>query len=115
MHDDHEWPWRPSLYAPDCRYARLRAKSPTDGEVTLILVDKPGEDRVYVFCLATEIRATRLLRVWSRRHLIEQVFRTLKHLLATGACHVHSDLDLIRNKGVLTFWEMPITPFFIYG
>ena len=38
-----------------------------------------------------QIPATRLLRVWSRRHLIEQVFRTLKHLLATDACQVHSE------------------------
>jgi hypothetical protein len=87
---DH-WPWRQSLEAPGCRYARLRAKSATYGEVTLVLVDKLGEDRVYLFCLATEIRATRLLRVWSRRHLIEQVFRTLKSLLATDACQVHSE------------------------
>jgi hypothetical protein len=69
----------------------LRAKSATYGEVTLVLVDKLGEDRVYLFCLATEIRATRLLRVWSRRHLIEQVFRTRKSLLATDACQVHSE------------------------
>src|SRR5438552_1371276 len=66
------WPWRQSLDAPGCRYARLRAKSATYGEVTLILVDKAGEDRFYVFCLTTPIRATRLLRVWSRRHLIER-------------------------------------------
>ena len=85
------WPWRQSLDAPGCRYARLRAKSATYGEVTLILVDKAGEDRFYVFCLTTPIRATRLLRVWSRRHLIEQVFRTLKHLFATDACQVHSE------------------------
>ena len=88
---DHEWPWRQSLHALGCRYARLRAQSPTYGAVTLILVDKPGEDRFYVFCLATPIPATRLLRLWSRRHLIEQVFRTLKHLLATDACQVHSE------------------------
>jgi hypothetical protein len=87
---DH-WPWRQSLLAPDCRYARLRALSATYGEVTLILVDKPGEDRFYLCCLASEIPATRLLRVWSRRNLIEQVFRTLKHLLATDACQVHSE------------------------
>jgi hypothetical protein len=86
-----QWPWRQSLLAPGCRYARLRAKSATYGEVTLILVDKAGEDRFYVFCLASEIPATRLLRVWSRCHLIEQVFRTLKHLLATDACQVHSE------------------------
>ena len=88
---DKEWPWRQSLHAPGCRYARLRAKSPTYGQVTLILVDKPREDRFYVFCLASDIPATRLLRVWSRRHLIEQVFRTLKHLLATDACQVHDE------------------------
>lgn len=86
-----QWPWRQSLQAPGCRYARLRAKSATYGEVTLILVDKDGEDRFYLFCLASEIPATRLLRVWSRRNVIEQVFRTLKHLLATDACQVHSE------------------------
>lgn len=85
------WPWRQSLHAPGCRYARLQAMSPTYGAVTLILVDKPREDRFYVFCLASNIPATRLLRVWSRRHLIEQVFRTLKSLLATDACQVHSE------------------------
>jgi hypothetical protein len=85
------WPWRQSLHAPDCRYARLRALSPTYGAVTRILVDKPGEERFYLFCLASDIPATRLLRVWSRRHLIEHVFRTLKSLLATDACQVHSE------------------------
>jgi len=90
IHGD-AWPWRQSLDAPGCRYARLHASSATYGQVTLLLVDKPGEDRFYLFCLATEIRATRLLRVWSRRHLIEQVFRTLKHLLATDACQIHSE------------------------
>ena len=85
------WPWRQSLHAPGCRYARLQAMSPTYGAVTLILVDKPREDRFYLFCLASDIPATRLLRVWSRRHLIEQVFRTLKHLLATDACQVHNE------------------------
>jgi len=44
-----------------------------------------------LFCLASDIPATRLLRVWSRRHLIEQVFRTLKSLLATDACQVHNE------------------------
>ena len=85
------WPWRPSLQAPGWRYARLRAMSPTYGAVTLLLVDKPREDRFYLFCLASDIPATRLLRLWSRRHLIEQVFRTLKALLATDACQVHNE------------------------
>ena len=88
---DKEWPWRQSLHAPGCRYARLRAMSPTYGAVTLLLVDKPSEERFYLFCLASDIPATRLLRLWSRRHLIEQVFRTLKSLLATDACQVHSE------------------------
>ena len=90
IHDD-AWPWQQSLHAPGCRYVRLRAKSPTYGAVTVIIVDKPGEDRIYLFCLATQIQATRLLRAWSRRNLIEQVFRILKHLLATDACQVHSE------------------------
>jgi hypothetical protein len=85
------WPWRQSLQAPGCRYARLRAMRPTYGAVTLILVDKPSEDRFSLFCLASDIPATRLLRVWSRRHLIEHVFRTLKSLLATAACQVHHE------------------------
>jgi DDE superfamily endonuclease len=91
VHDDHDWPWRQSLNTPDCRYARLRAKSPTYGQVTVILVDKPGEERFYLLCVASQLQATRLLRLWSRRHWIEQVFRTLKHLLATDACQVHSE------------------------
>ncbi len=54
-------------------------------------MDKPKEDRIYLFCRATLIPVTRLLRAWSRRNLIEQVFRILKHLLATDACQVHSE------------------------
>ena len=30
-------------------------------------------------------------RAWKRRHWIEHCFRTLKHLLATGGCQVHSE------------------------
>jgi hypothetical protein len=91
VHQDNAWPFRQSLNAPDCRYARLWAKSPTYGAVTVLIVDKPGEDRFYLFCFATPLQATRLLRLWARRHWIEQVFRTLKHLLATDACQVHSE------------------------
>jgi DDE superfamily endonuclease len=91
VQQENHWPFRQSLNAPDCRYARLGAKSPTYGEVTVILVDKPGEERFYLFCLASPVPAPRLLRAWSRRHLIEEVFRTLKHLLATDACQVHSE------------------------
>lgn len=88
---DGSWPWRQSLDAPGCRYARLQARSATYGAVTLIAVDKTGEDRFYLMALATPISATRLLRLWSRRTLIEQMFRTLKSLLATDACQVRSE------------------------
>jgi hypothetical protein len=88
---DATWPWRQSLDAPGCRYARLRAHSATYGEVTLIAVDKAGEDRFYLMALGTTMAATRLLRLWTRRALIEQVFRTLKSLLATDACQVRSE------------------------
>lgn len=88
---DDDWPWQRSVHVPGCRYGRLRAQSPTYGAVTVLIVDKPGEDRFYLLCLATHIQVTRLLRAWSRRNLIEQVFRILKHLLATEACQVQSE------------------------
>jgi hypothetical protein len=86
-----DWPWRDSPQVPGVRYARLPATSPTYGAVTLIVVDEPGEDQFYVLCFATVISAPRLIRAWKRRHWIEHCFRTLKHLLATGACQVHSE------------------------
>ena len=89
--EDQHWPFRQSLHARDCRYARLQAQSPTYGAVTVLIVDKPREKRFYLLCFATPLQATRLLRLWSRRHWIEHVFRTLKHLLATDACQVHSE------------------------
>jgi hypothetical protein len=88
---DDSWPWRQSLDAPGCRYARLRAHSATYGEVTLIAVDKAGEDRFYLMTLERQMPSTRLLRLWSRRTLIDQVFRTLKSLLATDACKIRSE------------------------
>ena len=90
LHEE-AWPWRQSLHAPGCRYARLRARSRTFGAVTILIVDAPHTDRFYLLCRATERSATRLLRAWRRRHWIEQVFRTLKHLLATDACQVRSE------------------------
>ena len=74
MHDD-AWPWQQSLHAPGCRYARLRAKRPTYGTVTVVLGVKPGEDRFYLLSLATQVQVPRLLRAWSRRNLIEPMFR----------------------------------------
>jgi hypothetical protein len=91
VHQENDGPFRQSLNAPDCRSARLWAKSPTYGAVTVLIVDKPSEDRLYLFCVATPLQATRLLRWWARRHWIAQVCRPLKHLLATDACQVHSE------------------------
>ena len=76
---------------PGVRYARLRATSPTYGTVTLIIVSEPREEQFYVMCLATAISGPRLIRAWKRRHWIEYCFRTLKHLLAAGACQVQSE------------------------
>jgi hypothetical protein len=86
-----EWPWRHSPQVPGVRYARLRAMSPTYGAVTLIVVEESGEEQFYVMCLDTVISGPRLIRAWKRRHWIEHCFRTLKHLLAAGACQVHSE------------------------
>jgi hypothetical protein len=87
----NEWPWRDSPQAPGVRYVRLIATSPTYGAVTVIIVDKPGRDRFYLFCRATTCAAPRLIRAWGRRSWIEHHFRTLKHLLATEACQVQGD------------------------
>ena len=86
-----DWPWRDSPQVPGVRYVRLRATSPTYGAVTIIVVSEPREEQFYVMCLDTAISGPRLIRAWKRRHWIEYCFRTLKHLLATGACQVQSE------------------------
>jgi hypothetical protein len=91
LQHQREWLWRDSPQVPGVRYVRLRATSPTYGAVTLIVVEEPGEDQFYVMCLDTAISGPRLIRAWKRRHWIEHCFRTLKHLLAAGACQVHSE------------------------
>jgi hypothetical protein len=91
LQHQHEWSWRHSPQIPGVRYARLRATSPTYGAVTLIVVEGSGEEQFYVMCLDSTISGPRLIRVWKRRSWIEYCFRTLKHLLATGACQVHSE------------------------
>jgi hypothetical protein len=91
LQQHREWPWRDSPQVPGMRYARLRATSPTYGTVTIIVVSEPGEEQFYVMCLNTAISGPRLIRAWKRRHWIEHCFRTLKHLLVTGACQVHSE------------------------
>jgi hypothetical protein len=85
------WPWRQHPWEPRVRYVRLRATSPTYGAVTLLVVSEPREEQFYVMCLDTAISGPRLIRAWKRRHWIEYCFRTLKHLLATGACQVQSE------------------------
>lgn len=89
--EDYGWPWREHPWEPRVRYVRLRATSPTYGDVTVIMVDEPGQDRFYLLCLETTLSAPQLIRRWRRRTWIEFVFRTLKHLLATEACQVHSE------------------------
>jgi hypothetical protein len=85
------WRWRQSPWEAGVRYVRLRAMSPTYGQVTIIVVDEPGQDRFYLLCLETPLSAPQLIRRWRRRTWIEFVFRTLKHLLGTEACQVHSE------------------------
>src|SRR5688572_33333732 len=68
-----------------------KSRCATYGDVILIAVDKVGEGRFYLMTLERQIPSTRLLRLWSRRTLIEQVVRTLKSLLATDACQVRSE------------------------
>jgi hypothetical protein len=83
--------WQPSPWEAGVSYVRLRATSPTYGPVTIVIVDEPGQDRFSLLCMETTLRAPQLLRRWRRRTWIAFVFRTLKHLLATEACQVHSE------------------------
>jgi DDE superfamily endonuclease len=85
------WAWKRSLHAPGCRYVRLRARSRTYGQVLLIGVDKPGEKPFYLISMSLTIPVTRLIRAWNQRHWIEQMFRLLKHLLATEACQARTE------------------------
>ena len=105
-----DWPWRDSPQVPGLRYARLTATNPTYGAVTLVLVDKPGQDRFYLLCRETSLSAPRLIRAWGRRSWVEHSFRTLKHLLATEACQVqvegayYGHLVLRLVAGMLLFY-----------
>jgi DDE superfamily endonuclease len=83
--------WQQSLHARGCRYVRLRARSRTYGQVLLIVVDKPGEKPFYLISMSLTIQVTRLIQAWNQRHWIEQMFRLLKHLLATEACQARSE------------------------
>ena len=91
LQQHHDWPWRHSPQVPGVRYARLRATSPTYGAVTITIVKECRADQYYVMCLETAVSAPRLIRAWKRRSWIEYCFRTLKHLLATNACQVHTE------------------------
>jgi len=91
LQQPNDWLWRESPQVPGVRYVRLRATSSTYGAVTIIIVHEPGVELYYLLCLETDISGPRLIRAWKRRHWIEHCFRTLKHLLATGACQVHDE------------------------
>ena len=59
--------------------------------MTVVIVDEPRQDRFSLLCLETALSAPQLIRRWRRRTWIAFVFRTLKPLLATEACQVHSE------------------------
>src|SRR5713101_4237718 len=85
------WRWRQSPWEPGVYYVRLRATSPTYGQVIIVIVDEPGQDRFSLRCLETTLSAPQLIRRWRRRTWIAFVFRTLTPLLATEACQVRSE------------------------
>jgi hypothetical protein len=76
---------------PGRRDTRCTATSATDGRVTRVLVDTPGEERCYWWCRETPLSAPRLIRAWPRRSWIEHTCRTLKHLLAAEACQAQTE------------------------
>jgi hypothetical protein len=86
-----EWPWRDPPWEPRGRDGRLQAQRPTDGAVTVVMVDEPGPDRVSRWCLETTLSGPVLMRRWRRRNGIALVLRVLKHLWATESCQGHSE------------------------
>ena len=83
--------WQQSLHAPGGRSGRLRAGRPTSGQVLLVVVDTPGEKPLSLISMSLTIQGTRLMQAWKQRHWIEQMFRILKHLLATEACQARTE------------------------
>jgi hypothetical protein len=73
------WRWHQHPWAAGVRYVRLRATSPTYGQVTVILVDALGQDRFYLVRLETERSAPQLIRRLRRRSWIEEIIFSLKH------------------------------------
>ncbi len=57
----------------------------------LVVVDKPGDKPFYLISMSLTTQVTRLIQAWHQRHWIEQLFRILKHLLATEACQARSE------------------------
>lgn len=86
-----KWAWTHSLHAPGCHDERLRARSRTYGQVLLVVIDKPGDKPFYLISMSLDIAVTRLIQAWNQRHWIEQMFRVIKHLLATEACQVRTE------------------------
>jgi hypothetical protein len=73
------------------RRLRLQAKSPIYVNVTVVIMDEPGQGRFYLLWLETMLSSPQLIRRWRRRHWIEFVFRVLKRLLAMKSCQAHSE------------------------
>jgi hypothetical protein len=41
--------------------------------------------------MSLDILVTRLIQSWNQRHWIEQMFRIMKHLLASEVCQAHTE------------------------
>jgi hypothetical protein len=70
---------------------RLTANNPTDGLVTVVIIDELGQGRYSLLGQATRRTAPRVIRAWKRRSGIAHHCRLLKHLLAAEACQVHGE------------------------
>ena len=57
-----EWRWQQHPWEVGVQYVRLRATSPTYGQVTVVIVDEPDQDRFYLLCVETERSAPQLIR-----------------------------------------------------
>jgi hypothetical protein len=82
--------------------------------VTLIAVEKPGEEQYYVMCLDPAISGSRLIRALKRRHWIEYCFQTLERVkkVPDGSELPHFSESLFEeNQGIHQWTVLPKSGF----
>jgi hypothetical protein len=79
------WRWQQPPWEAGVSAVRRQAARPTSGQVTVVMVDEPGQDRCSLRGWETARSAPQLMRRGRRRRGLAVVLRTLKPLWATAS------------------------------